>query len=655
MATLMAVTALQLVLHPDITPLMQVSAVAALAAGWIFAGQTHAIWLALAPLAPALMLVAAARQGPVADSVWMAGLTGALLRTLSWSRWTLPPFWTALLGGWALILAFSWPVLLARELEFDAQSLRDVSTATSWAMMSAPQVVAWTLYVVQTHLLGLLWFDWAAGSLLTSAAARLPRAVHALWIGVTIASFVALVQGTVDITFLNTIFWAEAMRATGTMLDANAYGVAAALAGPVGFLAVGQSTTVRLAGSVLVLAANWGGVWMSSSRTGFLCALLGAAGLIAGLAQTPHRVMTRGRSLMLAGAAAAVAVVVVFGAAVGPLQRVAAMELNIEELWTRGGYGTIADSMVRDYPLIGVGVGAYRYLAPDYWREIFDAQLQLDNAQNWWRHQAAELGIAGGSLILLWSVTVAWLLFAGAAARRDALRAWTVRGLLAGLAAISLVGVPTQNPVVLLWFYFVVAWLAALAPARPVGNASPRLLKAIWTAAVVFTFIYVTGHLLAAQGPLTVAERAHRFGRDYVVGAYPPEPLPDGGEFRWTDEEARFILAARGNALLIRLWAHHPDIGEHPVTFTIASRCGQVLQRELRSAAPIVIGVLVPADVLAVDASIRVSHTWTPAEGGGSDTRRLGIAVSTDVVDPELAMTRDYVVVWPVCGGASSG
>jgi hypothetical protein len=321
--------------------------------------------------------------------------------------------------------------------------------------------------------------------------------------------------------------------------------------------------------------------------------------------------------------------------------------LNLEELWSRGGYGTIADRMVRDHPLIGVGIGAYRYLAPDYWRNIFQAQLQLDNAQNWWRHQVAELGILGGSFVLLWSATVVWVLFARTSERRNGLRAWLVRGLLVGLGAISFVGVPTQNPVVLLWFYFLAAWLWVMTPARLPGVGTPRVRSAIWTAAVVAACLYVTGHLLAAQGPLALTERAIRFPREYVSGAYPPEFLPDGTEFRWTDDEARFILPARTEALLVRLWAHHPDITERPVTFTISSPCGQILQRELTDTAPVVIGVLIPPGIPAIDATVRVVRTWSPAEYGASDGRPLGVAVSTDFVDRSLAVTRDYVVYWP--------
>jgi hypothetical protein len=40
-----------------------------------------------------------------------------------------------------------------------------------------------------------------------------PPAVHALWLGATVASVVAIYQGGIDLTFLSTPFWANERRA----------------------------------------------------------------------------------------------------------------------------------------------------------------------------------------------------------------------------------------------------------------------------------------------------------------------------------------------------------------------------------------------------------------------------------------------------------
>jgi hypothetical protein len=53
--------------------------------------------------------------------------------------------------------------------------------------------------------------------------------------------------------------------------------------------------------------------------------------------------------------------------------------------------------MTREHPLTGIGAGSYRIIAPDYGRALLNDALPPDNAQNWWRHQIAELGVFGGA------------------------------------------------------------------------------------------------------------------------------------------------------------------------------------------------------------------------------------------------------------------
>ena len=651
--SLLTITALLLAFHPDATWTLRAMGAAAFVIGWFgtrpAASPVHLFWLLLAPVAPALLLHLTGREGPIVDIVWMAGLTASVVRLTTWSRWSFEPVWSLLLGGWALVLSLGWPVLVARETSFDPRAWLDAGAINSWSMLSVAQVVAWTLYTTQTQLLGLLWFE-RIHQMFAAAPDRIPRVVHGLWIGVTIASCVALVQGTIDIAFLNTSFWFDQRRAAGTMLDANAYGMAAALAGPIGFLALhGERRWAGVAGAA-VLVANWGGVWMSGSRTGLMCALFGAAGLTVGVLRSRRE----SRVVALATAAAVVAVIVTLAATISPVQRaVAALasELTPQSLWERGGYGTVAVAIVREHPLTGVGTGAYRYLAPDYWRAMADASLPLDNAQNWWRHQLAELGLIGGAFILIWSAVLAWRLTTSPRPGHE-LPGWTLRALLAGIAVVSLFGMPTQNAVALLLFFLLVAWMVTTHAQLP-ASITTRWIRAGWIAAAALALGYLAAHSILAAGPLSVSERARRFHREYVQGAYAPEPMPGGGHFRWTDEESRFVLPARTRWLVIRLWAHHPDIAEQPVLVTLATACGNMFRREITGPTPISVGIELPDGTSTVDWSVLVSRTWRPAEHGAEDPRELGVAVGTDFVDDrQLVLSQDYMETWPRCPDA---
>jgi hypothetical protein len=83
---------------------------------------------------------------------------------------------------------------------------------------------------------------------------------------------------------MSTPAWASLRRATATMLDANAYGALAALAGPVAVISLAPLRLTAgplLAG--LALGINRLGLWMSGSRTALVCGIVGTLALAASM------------------------------------------------------------------------------------------------------------------------------------------------------------------------------------------------------------------------------------------------------------------------------------------------------------------------------------------------------------------------------------
>jgi hypothetical protein len=664
-ASVGAITIFQLAFHPDLTPALQGAALAALVLGALVgplaSGLGVAVWIAAAPLAPALLRVATGREGPVLDIVWMAGLAGVLLRAGAVARWSLPPLWRLLLGAWALVLSLAWPIVVARELNFHWHTLHDDAAVNSWALLTAARVVAWSLYVTQTQLLGLLWFDWLWGRFSRDAAA-LPRAVHALWLGVTLASVVAVYQGAIDLQFLSTAFWANERRAAGTLLDANGYGMLAALAAPV----AAWSLRKRLPVALGVFAVNAIGLWMSGSRTALVGAVAGVVGLSASVLAVRNgppsgvpAAAPRDRRTTSRLAAALVALVLVVGgliaagSAIGPLRRVADVPLSragLSGLWSRGGYGTIAVQMMRDTPWTGVGPGMYHVIAPDYWRVSRQMTLPFDNAQNWWRHQASELGALGALPLIVWSALVAGgvLLAAPREGRGDG---WLPRALLAGIGFASLLGMPTQNPIALLWLFALVAWWSsASAGALAEGRVGPHFARPLAVLLLLLVALHAGGTAVLARGWLSVPERAKRAHRDYVVGAYDLEPRPGASLFRWTNGDARFQLAAQTRWLFLRLWVQHPDVTSVPVHVTVSIGCDVVFDEDLTSTAPVRVGVELPEGRDVVEATVRTSRTWQPAPEPPGDTRQLGVAVESEWLrSPQDAREQNRFVALKPC------
>ena len=648
----------QLAVNPDPTPMMRAIAAVAMALGFAMGSGSRQIavsaFIFMAPLMPALLWRSTGREGPVLDLIWIAGLGGALLRTSSWLRWHLPPTWRVLLGGWALTLSLVWPVLVAREAGFSLHTLRDMGAVNSWALLPAPQVVSWITYVVLAQLVGLVWLEWLFTRFVQSPL-RLPRAAHALWLGTTMATIVAIYQGAVNIHFLNGALWSAVRRAGATMLDANAYGVAAAFAGPIAALAIGRARGgIKPTIAVIVGALNLAGMWVSGSRSALLCGVLSTATLlVTALVQRWFAAPdtdanardgretagpTHGRRLWIA-VAVLIAIVgsgvvaAMSAQAIGPLRRVAnapTITGALVTLWDRYGYGSIAARMIADYPLTGIGAGGFQFLAPDYWRSMTFRQLALDSAQNWWRHEMAEFGVLGAAPIIVWSIVAGWQLLRRRVVAEGVLPAATLRAALVGLALVSFIQVPTQSVFVLLWFFFMVAWLAALTGFTPLqAPTSIRAHRVAWCVVVAAAVVHAAGHLVLAAGPLSVSARARAAHREYVTGGYSLEPL-EFGMFRWVPEKAHFIVPVKRDKVIMRIWAQHPDIATRPVHVKLSGPCGIVFDESLSSSAPVELEINMPPGVPVLEFDTEVSRTWQPSAYGSTDRRRLGAAIQTD-------------------------
>ena len=665
--SVLLILGLQFAAHPTVSWPLRVLLAGAFTGGWILGGvSVGAALVAVAGLAPVLPMAISVVSGgagpaggadPVVQSVWLAAVVGSLLPSMSLTRWNLPAMWRVLLGGWALTLSLAWPIVVAREVGFDVQVFGDSATINSWAGMSASEVSGWIMYVVLVQLTGLLWLDAIMPRLRTWSGRGIPAVVHGLWIGTTVSSLVALYQGIFDLEFLSSPAWASLGRATGLMLDANAYGVLAGLAAPLAAVAACSLQPRVRWYAVAGFAINWGGVWMSGSRTALLCALVGTVAFA--ISEVRRRRVRRVVWASAAGALtvslAALALTVTLSRTTNPFER--AEEFTGRSPWqvaealvARGRYGEIAARMIWEYPLAGVGVGTYHWLAPDYLRATFNQELAFDNAQNWWRHQLAELGLLGALPVLTWSIGIVWLALRGTR-RAPGHHVATVRGLVVGLGAVSLVGMPTQDPVVLMAFFLLVAMLGC-ARSDAVASRWPwegRSLSGAWMVVAGLAVAYAGSHVALANGSLDVAERASRANRDYLVGLYQEETRPEGGDFRWTRGEARLGLVKQAAYLTVRAWIQHPDAAERPVSLRIATPCQVLFEGALVDSSPVEVVLAPQLAEERIDLEVRVSRTWSPASAGGADTRQLGAALVLDFVDSVTAGIDVPTLVEP-CG-----
>lgn len=604
-----------------------------LLAGWRSMAAGYALVLGSAYLWPVLVYFCAGIQ-PAFAGVWLSAALGLAIGASRTVHWSLPPAWHLLLSLTGLAIALTWPVIAWRELDFTFAVLSDERQAVTWQGIFPAVEIVWITAVAAAHLVGLLWVDALVARFQSDAASFRRLVLWPLAGAAAVAAAVSLYQLTVDITFLNPTTFAGLKRATGTMLDANAFGLVAAIwSGGAAWLVAESGSTGRRMGGVVVAVIFALAVWASGSRTALSALIVTLASLGAvmfgsvrrGDAQRRSRLIVIGAALMLLAFIAGAAF---FSNAVGPLARLRERPHGIAvplltELRDRGGYGTTARVLIDQFPVTGGGVGSFHTLVVDYSRIYTDTWLTPDNAQNWFRHQLAELGWLGTAGYFLWAA--AFAVFAvRAVGRRGAYTPRVVAGVLGGIVTASILGMPTQDPVVLLTFWTMVAWLLfstnVVPPLAPVpGARRTTAWTAVWLVAITFT----ASTAYSAVNHLRVPFRAAATGWDYRYGIHALD-ASTRPYFRWTGLRAVTVVRAKGQYLVLRFRIQHPDAAANPVNLKIKLFNQTIVRERLRDHAAVTRYVKMSPLHPFVVLSFEVSRTFQAA---GTDPRQLGLAV----------------------------
>jgi hypothetical protein len=254
----------------------------------------------------------------------------------------------------------------------------------------------------------------------------------------------------------------------------------------------------------------------------------------------------------------------------------------------------------------------------DYAKRDRGVLLQPDNAQNWFRHQVAELGWIGASGYLIWSAVI--IVFVARRLLHGDPAIAALAGPLAGFLAASLLGMPTQDVSALLTFWVFVAWL--LLSAAPGPASVPRM--GLWAGGVMLAAaLYAGGTAWVAFDGLRVPFRAAATGWHYHYGLYALDGSADP-TFRWTERRAVTVVESKGKYLVLRFRVQHPDAATNPVAVKIKlfnQTIDRMLLRDHRATTRYVkMSPLHPYIVLTFE----VSRTF---QAPGVDPRDLGLAV----------------------------
>jgi hypothetical protein len=581
-----------------------------------------ALVVATAYVAPALLNLALNASDYHVMLVWLAAFAGLLFARVDMARWHLPPRWVAPLAAWAAVIAVTWPIVATRELDFSLASVRTLEIGTAAIAAPPPVAAAFVVIFALSQLLAILFLDRLWHEFGSAEPAAFVRAVVMPAIaGVSVGCLVGLYQGLVDITFLNPPIWATAGRAGGLALDANTFGTGAAIWGPLAIAAAWWSGRhLRL--GVAAFALLGAGMWMSGSRTALVVFTTGAAGV--GIGALQARDLWRPRVARAASAAAVLVALLVMaavprdfdstsavGRAFARLPRLEAGEMRrfAHEMWDRFGYGEAASRMIVEHPLTGIGVGAFHVVAPEYIYEKSGGYRFVggDNAQNWWRHQLAELGAIGALPSIWMSLLLFWLV-----ARRSPQAPPTstiVRMVILGVGVASLVGVPTQHPATVLSVAIALFFLRVTMPQPPGERQAGR---GIWYVVFLIAAATAAGQVASARGSLRVPQRAVKLGVPYHYGMTLPEGVSEYGEMRWIQSGALDVRPVQRRWYQLTFWHPRPGPNSPAVEVRVDIDGREALRRSIPASEPVSYFIEAPQDRRSMVLRFVVSPVYQP-------------------------------------------
>lgn len=543
-----------------------------------------ALLLAPAYVYPVLLLAARGAFLPAYHAVWLAGLFGVIVAAAPPGRWHLPSAWRLPLAFAALAVALAWPLVALREMNFAWASIGQYSLANSGLGGPPPVVIVNALLVVLTQLLGILWFDTMFARLADDRAVRRAIVVP-LMAGLACGSALAVYQWTVDPAFLSAHQWPVYRRAAGGLVDGNAFGV---LAGMWSAAALALALTGRhayYAGGLVVALLCGLAVWATGSRMALLTAVIGLAFIALAAISGGFRLGSRRAA---AAVAALVLVAVALGAAgrfrmdpvsrtIKSFQKRPDIAAFVEfEFWNRfGPFGSASVQMIKDSPIVGVGAGTFEVLYPDYAYVVTGGATRshFDNAQSWYRHRLAELGLLGSLGWIAWLVVFGAFVWKAAPSRDGLTEATGVKAALVAIAVISIVSMPTRNTFVALTFWVFAFWLVKATAAPPETGRLANLSRtpAAWIAvsALALAFAAVTGWVAHTQ--LRPPYRALMAAWNYVNGISRPVRTGEGVRL-FARKDGVAVFAARPGYLRLVFQVPHEDAVADPVRVRVFER-----------------------------------------------------------------------------------
>jgi hypothetical protein len=284
-------------------------------------------------------------------------------------------------------------------------------------------------------------------------------------------------------------------------------------------------------------------------------------------------------------------------------------------------YGPAAMMMIEEYPVGGVGVGGFNYLHGSFLYRTTRSMPPPDNAQNWFRQQLAELGVVGSLGWLAWLAMFAWMFVKLPDPPGDRrVMAGATKGSVLGLAAASLLGVPTQDTAASITFVVVACWCLMMKLGERADEMRFAMPRAEWAGVGVVLAVFLGSTIYEARTNLRPPVRALRDGFPYRYGFVPDDA---NAGVQWTGAKAVEVFRAQKRWFKLELGDVAPDAASNPVDVRVWINRTQLVRVSRRGNFPLTRWIRMPLEGTLIMIQIESSRTWRATPGG----RERGVAV----------------------------
>lgn len=316
----------------------------------------------------------------------------------------------------------------------------------------------------------------------------------------------------------------------------------------------------------------------------------------------------------------------------GSLQQTLSMRKN---QWLMASY------MMEDFPLTGVGVGAYIIELPNYIKTHKGKYKQwTDSAENYFFQAGAEMGVVAVflGLWIFWEILkqIKKTLKQHLSSER-----WKYMqiGICCGVVSLLLnflVHTYIGSYEIKYMFWLMVALLFAQSKIfNPKHYQKTNFSKPFKLSCLGLLVVFSGLHLWNSTHSLSLNQRTQKLGINQNFGFYKKETTEQGKEFRWTQKYGGMTIHLKRPVLKLSLLASHPDIDKNPVRVKIYLVKDLFREKKLLEEVVLERSVWETYEFSVAEEVggkyilfFEVSRTWNPLRSTGApDPRNLGVAV----------------------------